>query len=276
MARGLSTDDIMAIALEQAGLTEVPPDSQVYVPGQNLRRLLAGIDIGVAELLLARELGCDGVLAHHPDPATQNFPAILDRHAEQMVAAGVPAEVAAAAVAQLKAGRFWRSHSANYDHAPSVARRLGLAFLAIHNPPDEVGRRRMAAAVEAAVAAKGDGATVADVCAGLMALPEFRRAPTRPEVAVGSADAPCGRVAVAHGAGTNGGYPVARAYWDHGVSTVVYIHCAWEAIERLRREGGGNLVVAGHIASDLVGLNPLLEAIEARGVEVVRISGLGG
>jgi len=58
------------------------------------------------------------------------------------------------------------------------------------------------------------------------------------------------------------------------VRTVLYIHIAPEEAERLRREGGGNLIVTGHIASDLVGINRYVQALEERGVEVVRMSGL--
>jgi hypothetical protein len=56
---------------------------------------------------------------------------------------------------------------------------------------------------------------------------------------------------------------------------VLYIHCAGDEVARLREAGTeGNLIVAGHIASDLIGINRYVAAIEERGVEVVRMSGL--
>jgi hypothetical protein len=55
---------------------------------------------------------------------------------------------------------------------------------------------------------------------------------------------------------------------------VLYIHCAGEEVAKLRQRGKGNLIVSGHIASDMVGINPYVAAIEARGVEVIRMSGL--
>ncbi len=115
---------------------------------------------------------------------------------------------------------------------------------------------------------------VQDAIDGLMTLDEYQRAPTRIMVPVGTLDSPLGRIAIVHGAGTNGGARIASAYFDAGVGTVLYIHCAGPEVAALQESGGGNLIVAGHIASDLVGINRYVDAVEALGVEVVRISGL--
>lgn len=37
---------------------------------------------------------------------------------------------------------------------------------------------------------------------------------------------------------------------------------------------GKNLIISGHIASDVVGINPFIERLESMGVEVIRVSGL--
>jgi hypothetical protein len=115
---------------------------------------------------------------------------------------------------------------------------------------------------------------VQDAIDALMTLPEFQRAPTRIMAPVGALDNPLGRLAVVHGAGTNGGARIASAYFEAGVGTVLYIHCSGAEVAQLQEANGGNLIVSGHIASDLVGINPYVRAIEERGVEVVRISGL--
>jgi putative NIF3 family GTP cyclohydrolase 1 type 2 len=75
---GLSTDEIMGIALEMAGMHHPPGDSAIYVEGAALSKVMFGIDIGTAELLLARQLGCDGVIAHHPSggSAQLNYPEV--------------------------------------------------------------------------------------------------------------------------------------------------------------------------------------------------------
>jgi putative NIF3 family GTP cyclohydrolase 1 type 2 len=273
---GLSTDELMQVALEMAGMSQLPADSAVHVPGDSLRRVLFGIDIGPAELLIARELGCDGVIAHHPagGSATLRFPEVLTRHVELMVEHGVPRDAAREAIKPLVFRSILRAQAANYDHAPSFARLLRMPFLNIHLPLDEIGRRLMVEAIERHLGQLGREPLVQDVIDALLTLPEFAEAPTRIMVPVGAVDRPAGKVAVVHGAGTNGGAAVAKAYFSHGVSTVVYIHIAPEEVERLRAETDGNLIVAGHIAADLVGINRYVAELESRGLEVVRASGL--
>ncbi len=76
---------------------------------------------------------------------------------------------------------------------------------------------------------------------------------------------------VSHGAGTNGGYEIARTYFKHNVGTVVYIHIRSKDLEKLKDEKSGSLIVTGHTASDSVGINPLILELERRNVSVGRI-----
>ncbi len=272
----LNTSEIMQIALDLVGFDSIPGDSAIQVEGKGIRKALFGIDVGPAELLLARELGLDAAIAHHPNPYHQGYASVLDKHVGFMTQAGVPLAEAEAAVRPLKEALILSYHAGNYGHTVSVARLLGMPYLNIHNPLDELGRRIMDKAVQDSVRAAGPEAKVQDVIDGLMTLPEFQAAPTRPLVAYGSASSPAGKVVVAHGAGTNGRAPVALAYFRHGVGTVVYIHFDYSELTKLRAEApkGANLVVAGHIVSDLVGINPFVRALEERGLEIVRASGL--
>jgi putative NIF3 family GTP cyclohydrolase 1 type 2 len=272
----MNTDEIMGLALELAGLSELPADSQIYYPGERIRKILIGLDIGSAELQLAKSLGFDLAIAHHPQggSASLNFAQVLRTHVRQMVQAGVPLKVAEEVIQE----RFFEArvgaHMSNYDHVPSIARLLELPFMNIHTPLDELGRRRLAG-----VAEKADPEmTVMGLVALLKErLPEFRHAQTEIDLRVGQPQNRIGRTVVSHGAGTNGGYPVAKAYFDHGVDTVIYIHCSAGDSKRLREEfaqSGKNLIVTGHIASDSLGINPFIKELEKRGMEVERFSGV--
>lgn len=275
-SQGLTTDDLMSLALELAGLAHLPADSAIYVPGTGLRRVMIGIDIGAGELLLARQLGADGVIAHHPAGGTAmlEFPKVLARGVELMTDSGVPEDEALQAIQPLVSRAMLRAQASNFDHVPSVARLLGLPFLNIHLPLDELGRRTMLAAIQRHLSVIGREPLVSDVVAALQTIPEIRDAPTRVMVPVGRLDAPAGKVTVYHGAGTNGGASVAQALFAHGVGTVVYIHLNPEDAERLRSSGqAGNVVVSGHIASDMIGITPYIRALEERGLTVIRMSG---
>ncbi len=263
----MNTQEIMELALKLARLGGVPKDSAIYVGGDNIRKILFGIDAGVPELLLAKQLGYDAVIAHHPQggTATINFYQVFKRHIQQMVAAGVPIEEA---VRKRLAELEVEAHMRNYGHAVDVATLLEMPYMNIHTPLDEVGRKIMAEKVSSRIR---KDSTVQDVISALEELPEFKNATTEIKIRMGKAENPAGKVVVSHGAGTNGGYEIAKTYFEHGVGTVVYIHIRPRDLERLKAEEERNLVVTGHIASDSVGINPLIHELEKRNVSVRRI-----
>lgn len=266
----MTTEEILALALSLSGLSEVPADTAILVPGERIRKVLVGIDLEGPELLWAKEEGFDLVITHHPPggPPALNFWEVLLRHVELMKGYGVPEAIAQAAAAELVRENRWQNHTRNYLRLPEFAKRLGLAYMNIHTPLDEIGRRRLVQAVSELP----PSATVADLIRHLRAkFGEFRNALTEIEVAVGSSQNALGKAAVIHGAGTNGGYPVAKALFDHGVDTVLYIHSRPHEAHRLAQEYGGkgkNLVVTGHIASDSLGINPFVGELRARGLFV--------
>lgn len=277
---GLGTSELMEIALRMADMTEIPGDSAIYVPGENIRRVMMGIDISTGELLLGKQLGVDAVIAHHPagGDAQLYFPRVLRKQIEFLRLAGVAEEAARAAVQPRIAAATLRAQMQNHDHAPSVARLLGMPFLNVHLPLDEVGRRMMVDAIEWHFRQLGPdrAPTVRDLVDALKTIPEIRDAKTNVMVPVGKLDNPVGKYVVFHGAGTNGGYPAAKALFEAGVSTVIYIHLTGEDAERLRQLQlpHANVVVSGHISSDMIGINRYVAELEQRGIEVVRMSGL--
>jgi putative NIF3 family GTP cyclohydrolase 1 type 2 len=275
----ISSDELVAIALELGEMERLPGDSAVQVAGENMQRLMFGIDIAAGELLLARQLGMDGVIAHHPCGgfATLHFPEVLTRQIELLVEHGVPAEAARDAAQPLISRAMMSAHASNFDHVPSVARLLGMPLCNIHLPLDELGRRIMVTTIDEHLTTLDRAPLVQDAIDALQTLPELADAQTRIMVPVGAIDNPLGKLAVIHGAGTNGGARIAQTLFDHGIGSVLYIHCAADEVARLRESSagtGGNLIVTGHIASDMIGINRYVAAIEARGVEVVRMSGL--
>jgi putative NIF3 family GTP cyclohydrolase 1 type 2 len=267
----MDTTGLVQIALDLVGFDRVPEDSAVYVPGEGVRRVLFGLDIGAGELLLARQLSCDAVIAHHPVGVPHRSWRVFERHVALLVGAGVPEDAARAAVApKLEALRV-DGQSRNYEQVAAAARQLGMPFLNIHCPLDEMGRRVMQATVDEVLSGNPE-LRLADVAGALGALPAARRAETAVEVLLGHPGARAGRVLVAHGALTNGGYHVARACYEYGIDTVVYIHVSSADLARLREDGQGQLIVVGHLVGDGVGIEPYIDALRARGLEVILLS----
>jgi len=272
----ISTDDLMQLGLELAGWARIPSDCGIYYPGTAIKRLLVGLDIGPGDLLLARQMGFDAVLAHHFDGCEAVLTAwqLYRRHVELMMAMGVPHLAAEAAVDERVEELRLLAHTVNYNRTSGAARLLRMPFLNIHSPLDELGRRMMQEAVDDLLRTEPD-VTVAEVAAHLNAsLREFQLAPTRIAIRHGDPDAPARRVVVAHGALTNGGADVARTYYEHGVDTVIYIHIAPPEVRKLHRLGRGHLIITGHVASDSLGINAYLAEVERRGIEVVRLNGI--
>jgi len=267
----MDTQAIMALALELARQTEVPADSGIDVPASDVRRALFGIDADTGDLLMAKQLGYDLLINHHPTGGSSqvNFPQVLRRHGVLLERAGVPRDVAERAVQALLDEHEPDAHRRNYDRLPSAARLLGMPLMAIHNPCDEIGRRVMDEALRAGLPGSPK---VRDAIAVLGRMPEFEKAVTRIVVRMGKEENPLGKWVVMHGAGTNGGHAVAKAAFDHGIDTVFYIHVDAGHLRRLRdeygREGAKNLVVTGHIASDSVGINVLVRELRKRGITV--------
>ena len=265
----------MRTGLDLVGWDATPADSTVYVSGEDIETALVGIDLESPEIRLANELGYDLALAHHPTgtSARLDFPAVLDRQVAFMTEHGVPEADAEAAVEELRDGVDHGAHASNYRHDPSVAELLDQPYLNSHLAPDEYGRRVFREVADGL----DDDATAGEFVDALAGIPEIDAAETDVRLRLGDRDDDLGEVAIHHAAGTNGGAAVARTYFEHGVDTVLYIHIDAGDTAELREEfgDGKTLIVTGHVASDAIGMNALVDALEERGVDCTTISGCG-
>ncbi len=264
----VDTGRIMKTGLELAGWKKIPADSAIHVKGNNIKKVLISVDVGTAELLLAKSLGCDAVIAHHPIGITKiNFFKVFRRHVDYMIEHGVPLGVAKKAVKSLTERVEIRTHADIYDDAVGAARTMNMPLVNIHQPCDEYMRQVILKKIRA-----GKTGYVSDIVKSVSEIPEFRHAATKVRVRYGSEKNKAGHWALVIAAGTNGGHSIARAYFQHGVDTVVYLHVDPGDLAKLREERlKGNLVVLGHLAGDSIGLNGLANRLEDLGVETVRI-----
>ncbi|MGE5851195.1 MAG: hypothetical protein ACM362_13785 [Candidatus Methylomirabilota bacterium] len=271
----MTTDQIMQLALDLSGLREIPPDSGVHLPGDKVHRVLATIDCGVDDLLLARLLRCDAVLTHHPEwTASLHGWTLIARQIDQMVECGVPVARAEAAIQRRMQSVELNSHPRNYGRVLQAANLLNLAFLNVHLPCDIISRRIISEKM-ARFQHPESRATVADVIAVLQEIPEQKLAATEPKIRLGAPDRLAGRVAVAMAGYTNGGVDVLRAYFEAGVGTVLMMHFPEGDLKEAREQKlTGNLVITGHMASDSIGINTYLDELDRRGLEVIRAGGI--
>jgi len=269
----MTTKEIMDLALSLAGLQEVPADSAIYQETTEAKKILVGVDIDTGDLLLAKQLGFDLVLAHHPagDNARVQGMQVMTRQIEVMTRIGIPINKAQKALAERQRGLIQGAHSNNWSKVSGAARALGLPFMSIHLPCDILTENHVQKVLDGAVQPKSK---VQDLVDALMTIPEYQNALTKPMVRVGAAGDYCGKPYVIMAGGTNGGPNVAKAYFEAGIGTLVSMHVPDDVVRAVREQNIGNWIVAGHMASDSIGINILIGELEKRGCEVVRLNGI--
>jgi len=246
-------------------------------PDLDVRGLIAGIDMEVGEVLLAdrlREKGAtiDLILAHHPEgPGFANLHEVMYMQADLWAAQGVGIAAADALIAPRAEEIRRRIMPVNHYRAIDAARELGFASMSCHTPADNSVNAFVLQHIEAEAPR-----TLDDLVKSLRRIPEYTDGARRgygPIIVQGSGSGRCGRMVVDMTGGTEGPKEALDCLAAAGVGTLVGMHYSEEHrkhAEKLKL----NLVIAGHISSDTLGMNLVLDEIESSGVEVRCVSGM--
>lgn len=273
----MNTEELMQIALEMSAFEEIPADSQIFVRGDNIKKILFGIDVDSAGLLLAKQLNFDAVIAHHPpgdESRIYGIPEVMLRHIEQMKSVGISEKDAKKAL-EVRRGKIKRNYNViNYDKVTSVARMLEIPFLNIHTPVDVITKNKFDKHINSFLSSDKN-AKVSDLLESLNKIDEISKGLTKPALRIGNEESPVGKFFVQMSAGTNGGAAVAKAYFKSGIYTLIYMHLGEEDYKKLKKEKvKANLIVTGHMPSDSIGINIYIRELEKRGISVKRFSGV--
>ena len=202
-----------------------------------------------------------------------NLHQVMDNQIDRMVKAGVPINKAQKALAKRKEEVDRAAHVGNYDRALSAAKLLGMPFMAIHSPADLLAEKTVQEHLDVNLALE-KCAKLKDVLTILNKLSEYKNTLAKPIIRVGSEESYAGKVFVTMAGGTGGGEEVANAYFEAGVGTLIVMHMPDQVIEAVKKQNIGNVIVAGHMASDSIGINAVIRALEANGLEIFRASGV--
>jgi putative NIF3 family GTP cyclohydrolase 1 type 2 len=246
-------------------------------PDTDVRRMLVGIDIGVGEVLLAdrlREKGqvLDLILAHHPEGrALAELSHVMGMQADVWRRFGVPISFGD----KLMAGRIAeierRFHATNIDQSVAAARILDIPFMCCHTPADN----NVNAFLQARFADLDEDATLGDVIDMLKEIPEFQegvRQGVGPTIFQGDKAARAGKVMVDMTGGTSGPEEAIERLASAGVGTILGMHMG-EDHRKKAEQAHLNVIIAGHHASDSLGMNLVIDRMEAEGVDVIACSG---
>jgi putative NIF3 family GTP cyclohydrolase 1 type 2 len=120
-------------------------------------------------------------------------------------------------------------------------------------------------------------AKIRDLMKLLKAIPEYERAArlqNPAKIISGAEGNTCGKIYVDMTGGTSGSKDIFDQLAAGGVSTIVGMHMTEEHLANAKK-ASLNVVIAGHISSDSLGLNLLLDAVEKAGgpLDYVCVSG---
>lgn len=271
----MNTRELMNIALKLAGLEKEPYDTIISVDGENIQKILIGVDMETPEMLLAKDLGYDLVVSHHPkaDESIVDFYKVMEVQIDKMVEFGVPINKAQKALAKKSKSVEINSHVSNYSRASSAAKLLNIPYMNIHMPSDLIGERFTQKYLNDKLG-QNPKAKVQDILDALNELGLYDKSLSKPVARCGTATDYAGKIAVLFAGGTNGGADVYKAYFEAGVGTIVAMHAPEDVIKEVKEQNIGNIVVAGHMPSDSIGLNEIINAWEEKGMKVTKMSGI--
>ena len=286
--KGLSTGDILSMGLKLADMAEVPLDSGIHVPGENIKRFIFAMDVNVGLLHMAKQLGFHAVVGHHPCGVLLHRGEVYRRHIDLLEMHGIPREKSMPAlsdsidtiVRRMENNRFRMLHHECPNQTVlevDAARLLNLPLMNIHNPFDEAGRRILQVKMNEA-ASKNPSWKLKDVLALIENLPEARYAKDvygiSPRLFIGDLETEASKVVFVHGALSAPHPAIIKFYWQNGFKTVVVLHGEFENLEKLRMEKQGNLILTGHFLGDSIGMTPFIRSIRQRGLEVACMGGI--
>ena len=248
-------------------------------PETPVRRILAGIDIDGGELHLAHSLNrepagpkIDLVLSHHPlGPAQYRMYDVMRLQAGLLALHGVTISVAEQLMDKRIEEVERRLLPANATRTMDLARALGLPLICLHTVADKCVMSYLTKLFSAKKPAR-----LKDLVRLLRAIPEYERSvrlQAPPKIINGKDSHSCGKIFVDMTGGTEGAKEIFDKLVSGGVSTIVGMHMSEEHLANARK-AGINVVIAGHIASDVLGLNLLLDDVEEAGrLDYVCVSG---
>ena len=264
---------------DQQTLTNPFSDTRIlYGTGdEEITSILCGIDMEASEIVLADQLRQRGrkidlVMAHHPEgSAFAALYGVMDLQNELLHKAGVPINVAEGIMSSRISEVKRTLMSQNHQRAVDAARLLDLPFMCVHTPADNLVNDFLQSYLD-----DKSPRYLEELLEKLLEIPEYseaKRLKAGPELVVGDKKKHAGKILVDMTGGTSGSADVYEKLAAAGVGTVIRMHLT-EKHRELAKKHHVNVVVAGHMASDSLGLNLFLDQLELRGVSVIPASGL--
>ncbi|MDD2807581.1 MAG: Nif3-like dinuclear metal center hexameric protein [Patescibacteria group bacterium] len=249
-------------------------DSRMFVdPKREIKKVMAGIDISPAEILMAKELGVDLVIAHHPvGSALADLHDVMHLQAEVLAMYGVPINIAEALTKERISEVARGISPINHYRGVDAAELFNIGLMCMHTTCDNLVANFLDQHLK-----KAKPEFVGEVIDALEEIPEYLKAieqKSGPKIFVGNRDNSVGKMVLTEiTGGTEGAVGMYEKMSQAGIGTIVGMHMS-EDRKKEAEKNHVNVVIAGHISSDSLGMNLFLDELEKRGIEVIPCSGL--
>jgi len=263
----------MDIVVKLAEMDEMPADCGIMVPGENIKKVLFGVDMDTAEILLAKELGYDCVVSHHPRNTDNEKTNVIDHHIEKLEELGVPRNKSQKLLKERKEQLNLNAHVANSRRSESAAKLLNMPYMCIHTPTDIIGEKIVQDFLDKKFADKPN-TKLEEICEALEEIGEYKNSVRKPVIRVGAKDSYAGKIYVLMSGLTGPGPAITKEFFEAGVGTLILMHIPEADIKAVKEQNIGNVIVAGHMSSDSIGINKLAEEWKKHGVETTMMSGI--
>ncbi len=254
-------------------------DTRILHGDRNLevKRLLIGIDIEVAELLLSERLSrgqkkIDLVIAHHPlGLALAGLHDVMGLQSDVLTRLGINGEIARELMDRRIDEVARRLHSGNHTRTVDAAKLLNIPLMCCHTPADNHVTRYLQKRMD-----KRKPRTLEHIVKMLLEEPEYRDAllnKAGPHLFVGKPEDRAGKIMVDMTGGTEGSKDIFARLSQLGINTYVGMHLSEDHFQKIKSEHM-SVVIAGHMASDNLGMNLLLDKLERiEPLEIIECSG---
>ena len=251
-------------------------DSRIYHIAENkeISRVLTGIDIEPAEILIAEKMGnIDLIISHHPlGNGLAHLADVMDLQCDVLNFYGVPINIAEGLMKERIEEVARGVNKLNHQRTVDAAKILRMNLMNIHTPCDNLAAKFLHNLITGEKPER-----ISDLLNLLRKVPEYKEAMkigAGPKIFVGAPENRCGNIALTEiTGGTEGSPKLYEKMAQAGIGTIVGMHIS-EEHKKEAEAAHLNVVIAGHISSDSLGMNLFLDELEKQGIEIIPCSGL--
>jgi len=223
---------------------------------------------------MAKEIGdIDLIIGHHPiGKGLAHLADVMDLQSDVLNFYGVPINIAEGLMKERIDEVARGVNSKNHQRTVDTAKLLKMNLINSHTPCDNLAAKFLKDLIE-----QRKPERIGELIDLLKEIPEYKEAMkigAGPKIFVGAPENRCGKIALTEITGGAEGSPkLYEKMANVGIGTVVGMHIS-EEHKKQAEEANLNVVIAGHMSSDSLGVNLFLDELEKQGIEIIPCSGL--